>query len=168
MRANPKPAKPDWQFDGKMITVRVPMTFVRRGGRKVIIAPDGGDAWAPAKPRPDSTLIRALARAHRWKRMLEEGRYRSAAEIAEAEKVTRSFVNRLLRLTLLAPDIVEAILDGGQPKGMQVEELTRRMPSEWEEQRKAIRWRIHTQCSNEPDRFEYPLNEDTNGKAVAR
>ena len=70
------------------------------------IAPDGGDAWAPAKPRPDETLIRALARAHRWKRMLEEGRYRSAAEIAEAEGVTRSFVNRLLRLTLLAPDIV--------------------------------------------------------------
>ena len=76
-----------------------------RGGRKVIIVPDVGDAWAPAKPRPDETLIRALARAHRWKRMLEEGRYRSAAEIAEAEGVTRSFVNRLLRLTLLAPDI---------------------------------------------------------------
>ena len=90
----------------------------------MIIAPDGGDAWAPAKPRPDETLIRALARAHRWKRMLEEGKYRSAAEIAEAEGVTRSFVNRLLRLTLLAPDIVEAILDGRQPKAMQLEELT--------------------------------------------
>ena len=77
----------------------------RAGGRKVIIAPDGGDAWAPAKPRPDETLIRALARAHRWKRMLEEGSYRSAGEIAEAEGITRSFVNRLLRLTLLAPDI---------------------------------------------------------------
>ena len=111
------------------------MTWKRRGGRKVIIAPDGGDAWAPAKPRPDETLIRALARAHRWKRMLEEGRYRSAAEIAEAEGVTRSFVNRLLRLTLLAPDIVEAILDGRQPKGMQLEELTGAMPSEWEKQR---------------------------------
>jgi hypothetical protein len=51
-----------------------------------------GDAWAPAKPRPDETLIRALARAHRWKRMLEDGTYRSAAEIAEAENITRSFV----------------------------------------------------------------------------
>ncbi len=61
------------------ITVRIPMTWKRHGGRKVIIAPDGGDAWAPAKPRPDETLIRALARAHRWKRMLEEGTYRSAA-----------------------------------------------------------------------------------------
>jgi hypothetical protein len=90
--------------------------FKRRGGRKVIIAPDGGDAWAPAKPRPDETLIRALARAHRWKRMLEEGGYRSAAEIAEAEGVTQSFVNRLLRLTLLAPDIQEAILDRAKSK----------------------------------------------------
>jgi hypothetical protein len=67
--------------------------------------------------------------------MLEEGRYRSAAD-AKAESVTRSFVNRLLRLTLLAPDIVEAILEGRQPKAMQLEELTRALPSEWEEQRR--------------------------------
>ena len=81
--------------------------------------PIAATRWAPAKPRPDDTLIRALARAHRWKRLLEEGRYRSAGELAEAEGITRSFVNRLLRLTLLAPDIVEAILDGRQPKAMQ-------------------------------------------------
>lgn len=81
------------------------------------IAPDGGDAWVPANPRPDETLIRALARAHRWKRMLDEGKYRLAAEVAESEAVTRSFVNRLLRLTLLAPDVIEVILDGRQPKG---------------------------------------------------
>jgi hypothetical protein len=83
-------------------------------------------------------LIRALVRAHRWQRLLEEGRYRSAGELAEAEGVTRSFVNRLLRLTLLAPDIQEAIIDGRQPKGMQLEELTRAMPSAWQEQRKAL------------------------------
>jgi hypothetical protein len=91
----------------------------------VIIAPDGGDAWALAKPRPDETPIRALARAHRWKKLIEEGRYRSAGEIAETDGVTRSFVNRLLRLTLLAPDIQEAILEGRQPKAMQLEEVTR-------------------------------------------
>ncbi|MGZ8982243.1 MAG: hypothetical protein ACXW2D_15975 [Burkholderiaceae bacterium] len=62
-------------------------------------------------------MIRALVRAHRWRRLLEERKYRSAGELAEAEGVTRSFVNRLLRLTLLAPEIVEAILDGRQPKG---------------------------------------------------
>jgi ParB-like chromosome segregation protein Spo0J len=83
-------------------------------------------------------LIRALARAHRWNRMLEAGRYRSAQEIADAEKIGRSFVSRLLRLTLLAPDIQEAILDGRQPKGMQREELTRAMPGLWEEQRRAV------------------------------
>jgi ribosome-binding protein aMBF1 (putative translation factor) len=103
----------------------------------VITAPDGSDAWAPAKLRPDETLIRALARAHRWKRMLEKGRFRSTAEIAEAEKIGRSFVNRLLRLTLLAPDIQEAILEGRQPKGMQPEELTKAMPKEWKSQRQS-------------------------------
>ena len=72
MKTKRKVAGKDWEFDGSTITVRIPMTWKRHGGRKVIIAPDGGDAWAPAKPRPDETLIRALARAHRWKRMLEE------------------------------------------------------------------------------------------------
>src|SRR5512134_3277870 len=99
----------------------------------MIIAPR--DAWAPAKPRPDNTLIRALARAHRWKRMIEDGTYCSAGGIAEAEKITRSYITRLLNLTLLAPDIADAILDGRQPKGMQLEELTRAMPGVWEEQR---------------------------------
>jgi hypothetical protein len=127
-----------WEFDGTTITVRIPMTWKRHGGRRVIIAPDGSDAWAPAKPRPDETLIRALARAHRWKRMLEEARYRSAGELAEAERITRGFVNRLLRLTLLAPDIQEAILDGRQAKGMQFENLTGALPGEWEEQAAAI------------------------------
>ena len=104
----------------------------------MIIAPDGGDAWAPARPRRDNTLIRALARAHRWKRLLEECRFRSAAEIAEAEGITRSFVNRLLRLTLLAPDIVEAILEGRQPKRMQLEALPRVMPAEWNSQHRNL------------------------------
>jgi hypothetical protein len=125
----------NWEFDGTTITVGIPMAWKRRGGRKVIIAPDGGDAWTPAKLRRDEMLIRALARAHRWKQLIENGTYRSAAGIAEAESVTRSFVNRLLRLTLLAPDIVEAILEGRQPKGMQLEELTGTISSGWVEQR---------------------------------
>jgi hypothetical protein len=137
----PQAAGDNWRLDGDAITVTIPMAWKRRGGRKVIIAPGGGDAWAPAKSRPDETLIRALARAHRWKRMLEEGGCRSAQEIAEAEHITRSFVTRLLRLTLLAPDIQEAILDGRQVKGMQLEELTRAIPMGWEEQRQFCSWR---------------------------
>ena len=138
MKAKPRIAGDNWELDGTTIIVRIPMTWKRLGGRKAIVAPDGSAAWAPAKPRPDETLIRALARAHRWKAMLEEGRYRSAGELADTEGVTRSFVNRLLRLTLLAPDIQEAIIDGRQPKGMQLEELTGVMPSGWDEQRRRI------------------------------
>jgi hypothetical protein len=114
----------------------------RRGGRKVIIAPDGSDAWALAKPRPDETLIWALAWAHRWNRMLEAGKCRSITEIAEAEKINRSFVSRLLNLTLLAPDIQEAILEGRQPKGLQLEELMGAMPAEWGEQRRLFGDRV--------------------------
>jgi hypothetical protein len=70
--------------------------------------------------------------------MLEDGKYRSAGEIADAEGITRSFVNRLLRLTLLAPDIVEAIVEGRQPKGMQLQELMRTVPSAWQSQRQGL------------------------------
>jgi hypothetical protein len=124
------------------------MAWKRRGGQKVIIAPDGSDAWAPTKARPDETLIRALARAHRWNRMLEAGKCRSITEIAEAEKIDRSFVSRLLDLTLLAPDIQEAILDGRQAKGMQLEELMGAMPSAWGEQRRLL----HAASSTSPAR----------------
>jgi hypothetical protein len=91
----------------------------------MIIAPDGSDAWAPAKPRPDETLIRAMERAYRWKRLIEDGTCRSAVEIAEAEKITRSFVKRLLRITLLAPNIQEAIFDVRQPRGCSWRSLQR-------------------------------------------
>src|SRR5512144_2167458 len=73
MRTKRNIAGANWEFDGTTITVRMPMAWKRRGGRKVIIAPDGGEAWAPAKPRPDERLIRALARAHRWRRLIEDG-----------------------------------------------------------------------------------------------
>ena len=80
MRGKRKISGQNWEFDGSSITVRIPMTFKRRGGRKVIIAPDGSDAWAPANPRPDEMLIRAVVRAP-----LDEGGHRSAGQLAEAE-----------------------------------------------------------------------------------
>ena len=124
--------------DCKTIIVRIPMKFRRRGGRKLIIAPDGGDAWMPSKPRRDDTLIKALARAHRWKRMLESGEHNSIADLAEAEKINKSYLSRILRLTLLAPDIVESILDGRQPKGLALADFMEPFPVEWERQRE--RW----------------------------
>ena len=128
----------NWRFDGRTLTVRIPMRFQRRGGRKVIVAPDGSAAWAPATPKPDNTLIRALARAHRWKRLLESGTCASVAEIAHADKVNSSYVSRILRLTLLAPDIVEAILEGRQPEGMMLADLMSPIPADWGKQRAVL------------------------------
>ena len=97
------------------VTVVVPMAIRRRGGRKQIIGPDGvpvhagGDA---AETRADPALVKALARAFRWRRMLEDGRYGSIRELATQEGVDRAYVGRLLNLTLLAPEVVEAVLDG--------------------------------------------------------
>jgi hypothetical protein len=131
VKSRMKSSETNWALEGDILTVFIPMTWKRRGGQKVIIAPDGGDAWAPTNARPDETLIRALARAHRWNRMLEACKCRSITEIAGGEKIDRSFVSRLLRLILPAPDIQEAILEGRQPKGLQLEELMRAVSSEW-------------------------------------
>ena len=116
------------------VTVRVPMTFRKRGGRKQVIAPDGHLSWAPPRARIDSTMIKALARAFRWRRMLETGRYTTIDELARAEKINASYVSRILRLTLLAPEIVEAILDGRQPEGTTLPGLMKGFPAEWQHQ----------------------------------
>ena len=99
------------------ITVKVPLTIRKRGGRKTILAPDGSEAWSPG-PSVDPPLVKAVARAHRWRRMLEAGEHGTVRELAKAEKVKKTYITRALRLTLLAPDMIEAILDGRQPEGM--------------------------------------------------
>jgi hypothetical protein len=88
------------------------------------------------KPRRDDTLIKALVRAHRWRRRIESGRAKSITDLAEQEGVTVAYVCRLLPLTCLAPDIVEAILDGRQPKELKAAELRGNGPLVWEEQRR--------------------------------
>jgi hypothetical protein len=118
--------------DGSTISVFLPMAWRRRGGRKVIVAPPGCDDWAPP-PKFDDALVKALARAHRWRRMLEGGEYGTLAEMADAERISRSYVSRVLRLTLLAPDIVERILDGRPTAGLAP--FLKPFPVEWERQR---------------------------------
>src|SRR5690242_10304492 len=98
--------------DGRSITVSVPLSIRKRGGRKVILSPDGGSVATPQRPAVDGALVKAIARAHRWKNMLENGAYASVAELAAAERINASYLARVLRLTLLAPETVERILEG--------------------------------------------------------
>jgi hypothetical protein len=122
--------------DGRTVTVRVPISIRTRGGRKLVLAPEGADLdAAPVHRRVDSAMAKAVARAFRWREMLEAGTYATIREIAAAEKINESYVGRVLRLTLLAPEIVAAILNGRQPAGLQLEHLLKRFPVEWHLQR---------------------------------
>ena len=94
--------------DGETITVHIPLTFRKRGGRKLVVTPNGA-AWAP-RPRIDNAMVKAMARAFRWRKMLDEGAYSTLEDLARAKRVNATYVSRVLRLTLLAPETVEAIL----------------------------------------------------------
>ncbi len=119
------------------VTVVVPLKIRQWGGRKAIIAPDGAsltpdDAQGgPVPTRGDPALVKALARAHRWRRMLEAGEFGTVRDMATAEKVNETYVCRILRLTLLAPDLVEAILDGRQPEDMTLPGLMEGVAVKW-------------------------------------
>ncbi|MCA9890813.1 MAG: hypothetical protein KC546_20685, partial [Anaerolineae bacterium] len=111
-----------------------PLALRRIGGRKLVVTPEGERPWAPAKPAIDGPLINALARAFRWKNLLDTGRYATVDELASAEHLNASFLARVLRLTLLAPDIVEAILNGTQGPGVTLARVLESIPLEWCEQ----------------------------------
>jgi hypothetical protein len=111
------------------ITVRVPLTIRRRPGRKTVVTPlarEGGDAAIPT--RADPALVKALARAFRYQRLLDEGRYASVSDMAVGERIERGYLGSLLRLTLLVPDIVEAILNGRQPERLGLPRLLEPFP----------------------------------------
>ncbi|WP_397541383.1 hypothetical protein [Roseovarius salis] len=109
------------------VTVHVPFRIVKRGGRKEMQLPEG----VTQPRRTDNTLVKALARAFRWKRMLESGEFATIAELAEREGIAPSYMTRVLRLTLLAPDIVEAILDGKQGPEVTLARVLEPLPLEW-------------------------------------
>ena len=96
--------------DGETIRVHIPITFRKRGGRKLVVTPDGAE-WAP-RPRVDNAMVKALARAFRWRRMLDNGAHATLEDLARGKGV-HAHTSADLRLRLLAPEIVEAILDGG-------------------------------------------------------
>jgi len=115
------------------ITVHVPFRLIKRGGRKVMQLPTS----MPTRRQPDDALVKALARAFRWKRMLESGAFTSIAELAERESIPSTYIARVLRLTLLAPELIEAILDGHHPATLTLPTLMKPFPVAWEDQRAA-------------------------------
>ena len=126
------------RLDGSTLVVRIPMRFQRRGGRKRIVASDGSAIVPAAKPQPHGTLVKALARAWRWQRMLDEGVYATVGEIGDAENISKSYVSRILRLALLAPEFVETILAGSTDQVLMLEKLQRPLAASWAEQRQMI------------------------------
>lgn len=117
--------------DAGIVTVRIPVAFRKRGGRKVVISPEGQSAPTSARPQVDNTLLRALIQAFHWQQRLDRGHYATVSELAAAEKLNGSYVAHVLRLTLLSPEIVEAILEGRQPMTMQLQPLMRQLDLYW-------------------------------------
>ena len=119
--------------EAQMLTIRVPLAPRKLpSGRKLVLTPEGNAIEAPANV--DITLVKALARAFRWRRMIETGRHATVAELAAAEKINPSYVSRVLRLTLLSPTMVEAILAGRQPEGVTLPALLEGVPVGWDRQ----------------------------------
>lgn len=138
-------AKPKVMNDGGTVTVRVPISIRKRGGRKLVLAPNGASVtYAPVGRHIDNAMVKAVARAFRWREMLESGTHATIREIAVAEKINESYVSRILRLTLLAPDIVESIVEARQPPAITLPILTKRFPPVWSIQRSAFN--IHRQA----------------------
>ena len=115
----------------EIVTVQGPFTFRKRGGRRVMVMPEGTE---PERPQVDNTLAKALARAFRWKKMLESGKFNTINDVAVREKIQPSYLTRILRLTLLAPEFVEEIVEGRQGPGVTLTALMERVPEEWSKQ----------------------------------
>src|SRR3954453_13704561 len=123
--------KPRHQSVPATITVHVPLRFTVRGGRKTIVMAQ--TSYEAPKTRFDNSIAKALARAYRWKQKLDDGTYATMVELAKAERINESYVTRLIRLNLLAPDIVEAALNGRTQLTVQI--LTEPVSPVWMEQR---------------------------------
>lgn len=120
------------------LVVDVPLKLKKRAGRKEVILTDVFSDGAIERMPHQEALVIALARAHRWQRLLDDGKFKSVSDLAREIGLDPSFSARLLRLTLLAPDIVEAILMGEEPSGLSLTTLTKQLPRDWTEQREGL------------------------------
>jgi hypothetical protein len=126
--------RPTLSKDGRTITVHIPITLRHQGGRKQVVTPAGATPWIPTPSRVDNTIVKAIGRAHRWRDMLESGRHATVRDLAKAEAINESYLGRVLRLTLLSPTIIEAILEGRQPATLDLDDLLTQFPVAWDQQ----------------------------------
>jgi hypothetical protein len=129
---------PTLSRDGRTISVHIPITLRHQGGRKQVVTPADTAPWIPRTARVDSTLVKAVVRAHRWRDMLESGRHATVRDLAKAECINESYLSRVLRLTLLAPAIIQSILEGHQSADLQLDALLGPLPLSWGEQRRQL------------------------------
>ncbi len=126
--------RPTLSKDGRIMTVHIPITLRHQGGRKQVVTPAGATPWIPTSSRVDNTIVKAVVRANRWRDMLESGRYSTIRDLAKDEAINESYLGRILRLTLLSPTIIEAILEGRQPATLELADLLQQFPIEWDQQ----------------------------------
>jgi phosphohistidine phosphatase SixA len=116
------------------LSVFMPMRLKKRGGRKMVLVPEGKAQLAAQNSSIDTTLVKALVRAHLWQRQLKSGKYQTMQDLCDANKVTAKYVQLILRLNFLAPKLKEAILLGHQPRHRKLADLMQNIPSLWHEQ----------------------------------
>lgn len=130
--------------DGDTVVVHIPMRLRRRNGQCMVLTEGEAAPISAAQHVEDTsganrTLIEAIAKGHRWQAQIESGEYASLEDLAHAAGCDRTYIGRMLRLTSLAPDIIEAILRGDEPDGLSLEMLRKNLPVRWDEQREG--WR---------------------------
>ena len=128
-------SEPQLRVQGNIISIKVPLNMKRHGGRKFILIPKNVRITSPLG-KPDETMVKALARAWMWQKSLDSGKYTSIEELADKNDINPSYISRMLRLNLLAPDIKEAILNGTQPRTFNLQGMLTPFPESWEEQAK--------------------------------
>ena len=124
--------------DDDTLAIQIPMRFKRRDGQEEIIVPDHGSSDVQVVAPPQEPLVLALAQAFQWQEMLDTSKARTAGALAKRLKVSKAYVTRTLRLTNLAPDIIEAILLGREHSGLSLGMLTKPLPLLWDEQRRRL------------------------------
>jgi hypothetical protein len=130
-------SEPQLRVQGNIISIKVPLNIKRHGGRKFILIPKNIRIDSPID-KPDEVMVKALARAWMWQKALDSGKFNSIEELAEKSNINPSYISRVLRLNLLAPDIKQAILDGTQPRTFNLQGMLTPFPESWEEQAKCF------------------------------